>query len=104
MKLRPITLVALIVCSTARGAPAQATHTFALPLQTGRVELSVKTLDALRELSDGLLLILAQGQGIFVVDFNRNTVEQVTRSGRGPKEYMGGTDLIALGADSTIVC
>lgn len=56
------------------------------------------SVDGLRELADGRVLVLDQAAaGLMIVDFRTGTVRQVGRNGRGPAEYNAPTLLFALG-------
>lgn len=75
-----------------------------LGISTGELREEFTRIVAVRELSDGRVLVSDAGdRRVVVVDFKANTASTVGRQGRGPGEYTVPTLLHSLGPDSTLM-
>lgn len=93
--------VALSVSVTAH---SQSVPTITLKAAIGRLEDGFSYIRAIRELSDGRVLIgLGQDPHLAVADYRTGQLEQVGSVGAGPGEYRSVGRIQALGGDSTLV-
>lgn len=98
---RTILAVAAVAPSLAL---AQAPRQFRLKPATGELQEEFTTIGSARELSDGRVLINDPREvRVVVADFKAGTVQQIGRKGQGPNEYGVAANLMALGADSTLM-
>lgn len=85
-------------------ALAQAPRQIRLKPATGELQEEFTTIGSVRELPDGRVLINDPREvRIVVADLKTGTVQQIGRKGQGPNEYGVAANLMALGADSTLM-
>src|ERR1041385_6566824 len=72
---------------------------------TLREEFSNLSVNAIRELRDGRVLVVETGEvsRLVLADFTTGAVTPIGRRGRGPGEYERGAGLYALAGDSTLM-
>ena len=93
-------------CLLAMPAGAQTARTTTTPLPAPDATLAAEFTQviAIRELRDGRVLIVDQGErALFVADFAKGTATRIGRNGSGPQEYEQPAALLAIAGDSTIV-
>jgi hypothetical protein len=95
----------IVVCALLPAAiQAQAPRTIGLPAANARLEVEFSDVIAIRELSDGRIVVADPTDlQLVVADFRNNSVKQISSRGRGPGEYGRVARLFALGADSTLM-
>ena len=82
--------------------PLHAQQSISLPVGTPGPEF--KSVAAVRELADGRTLVIhSDERALFVVDWSTLQRRAVGRTGNGPGEYQYPGQLLALGADSTLL-
>jgi hypothetical protein len=97
-------MVAVVTtCCMQRGF-AQTVRTIHLKAADARLPEEFTTIEYVRELADGRVLV-ADGHDnrLVVADFSKGTVQAVSRNGAGPGEFRSVDGLFALGSDSTLL-
>ncbi len=75
-----------------------------ISLSVGTLGPEFKSVAAVRELADGRTLVIdSDERALFVVDWSTLQRRPVGRTGNGPGEYQYPGQLVALGADSTLL-
>lgn len=94
-----------VLIGDANGAIAQANDELDVRLLPGvTVEHEFTAISAVRELADGRVLLVDEGDGqVFVVDFAQRRTVAIGARGSGPSEYLKPASLLPLAADSTIL-
>lgn len=94
--------LALVLSANPLFAQAPAAVTLPAPAATLRVPFTRVT--AVRELGDGRLLVVDEGDSkVVVVDWRAQSVRQVGRNGAGAGEYRAVQRLYAIGHDSSLL-
>src|SRR5688572_9474229 len=97
MRLAELQLMLLVL-----SMPLHAQQSISLSAGTPGPEF--KSVRAVRELADGRTLVIdSDERALFVVDWNTLERRAVGRTGNGPGEYQYPGQLVALGADSTLL-
>lgn len=99
-----LALSALLVPAGALVAQVARVPTIILRGSVGRLVDGFSGIRAIRELSDGRVLVsLSSDPHLVVADYQTGSFEQVGSVGSGPGEYRGVTAVFALSGDSTLV-
>jgi hypothetical protein len=101
MRRRIAILCGVIMATTARG---QAQRVVPLPQPDAVLAHEFSGITAVRELSDGRVLVVDRVErALYVADFGGNVVNRIGSNGSGPREYRQPMSLLAVGGDSTIL-
>ena len=95
-----------VVAAAVAGFPAATWCQQVRVLDKPQVELSdpFTNIGALRELSDGRVIVVDKGdRAVYVADFRAGTSTQIGRPGGGPKEYGMPGNLLPVAGDSTLL-
>lgn len=110
ISIHTLPLNAFIALVAAALGLAQPSVQYQLPVERGLSPANAEVigefdrLHSLRELSDGRVLVGGAGTpALALVDFATSMVQPVGGVGEGPGEYQEVTQLLALGADTTLV-
>lgn len=82
--------------------PARSQDTLRLEAATASLDEGFTRIQSVRELPDGRVLILDEGENrVVVADLEKQRVQPISRVGDGPGEYGRARQLIPVGRDST---
>jgi hypothetical protein len=99
-----VALALLLAVSAQPQAQSAAPRTIGLSPPAATLPAEFTSVNSVRELSDGRLLIADGGERKLVVaDWSNGSVRQLGRNGSGPGEYVQPSTLLAIRGDSTIL-
>jgi hypothetical protein len=101
---RTSAVIATLLIALAPDARAQSVPAVSLGNPTATFEEPFDQVTAVRELSDGRVLVAdLLARAVSLADLERGTVSAVGREGQGPKEFNFPMGLVALPGDSTLL-
>jgi hypothetical protein len=98
----PLVLASMLASDAS--AQSRSVGVLRLSFDTARVAHEFSSIDGIRELPDGRVLVVdSRDRAVLVADFRTSRVRQVGRSGNGPGEYRAPLSIFAGPGDSSMV-